>query len=130
MPSFGAKSQNHLINLDHRLRLICVEAIKIFDFSIIDSYRDKQTQSVYYATGKSKLMWPHSRHNTYPSHAMDIVPYPVDFNDWQRFHYMAGIIEAISRSHNIDLVWGGDWNDNQVFADEKWRDLAHFEIKQ
>jgi len=104
MPSFGERSMRHYNTLHPDLQLVLSEAIKYVDFSIICGHRDKQEQNLAFQQGRSKLRFPQSKHNSYPSDAVDIVPYPnLDWNDRERFTYIAGIIMGIAMAKGIPL---------------------------
>ena len=68
------------------------------------------------------------------SFAIDVVPYPVNYNDRERFCLLAGIVLGIAKvlkDRGIiksDIRWGGDWNRNNITKDESFSDLPHFEI--
>jgi peptidoglycan L-alanyl-D-glutamate endopeptidase CwlK len=104
------------------------EAIKFIDFTILEGHRGKDLQNLYYEQGKSKLKYPQSKHNKYPSLAVDIAPYPINWNDRERFVYLAGIIKGIASSLGHNIRWGGDWNQNNNLKDQSFFDLPHFEI--
>ena len=38
--------------------------------------------------GRSKLSWLESKHNCEPSRAVDIAPYPIDWDDRERFSHL------------------------------------------
>ena len=80
--------------------------------------------------GKTKVLYPNGRHNDYPSNAVDVVPYPVDWDDRERFHLFAGFVLGIARSMGINLRWGGDWNQNFEVDDNKFDDFPHFELRE
>lgn len=108
------------------------EAIKEFDFSVIEGHRGEAAQNAAYAKGLSKLRWPHGNHNHLPSLAVDIAPYPLDWSDklkaQLRFAYLAGHVMSVAKRLGIPLRWGGDWNRNQDPRDESFLDLPHFEL--
>ena len=128
MPSFGKTSKDRLATVDHRLRLVCEEVIKHYDFSILCGHRTEQEQNKAFAEAKSKLHWPKSKHNQLPSLAVDIAPYPIDWNDLKRFFYLAGLIKATASSMGFKLRWGGDWDGDGDFKDQNFNDYPHFEI--
>ena len=129
MYSFGSTSQERLEQLDIRLQDILKEAIKFYDFSIITGYRNKEEQEKMFNQGKSKLRYPNSNHNQNPSKAVDIAPYPIDWNDTNRFVYLAAIIQYIAFSKGVKIRWGGNWDmDNDIIKDQTFNDLLHFEI--
>ena len=92
MPAFGKVSKKRKLSVDTKLQKILDAAIEIFDFSIICGHRNKEAQDLAFATGKSKKKWPESTHNKYPSQAVDIAPYPIDWENRDRFIFLAGII--------------------------------------
>ena len=129
MYSFGSTSQERLEQLDIRLQDILKEAIKFYDFTIITGYRNKEEQDKMFNERKSKLKYPKSKHNQNPSKAVDIAPYPIDWNDTNRFVYLAAIIQYIAFSKGVKIRWGGNWDmDNDIITDQTFNDLLHFEI--
>ncbi|MCP4898880.1 MAG: M15 family metallopeptidase [bacterium] len=120
MPKFGRQSRKQLASCDERLQRVCNRAIEVIDFSVICGHRAEADQEEAYREGKSQLPWPYSEHNERPSRAADIVPYPIDWDDRERFHFLAGVIKAVAFIEGIPLTWGGDWN--------KFQDLPHWQI--
>lgn len=128
MPSLSEKSRKILSTCDPRLQRICEIAIRIIDFSVLEGHRGIEDQERYFSEGKSKLHWPNSGHNTTPSIALDLVPFPINWQDVNRFHLLAGVIFGVAISLNIKIRWGGDFNMNMNSSDEKFKDLPHFEL--
>ena len=120
MPSFSQRSMERLLTCHEDLQGVLSEAIKITDFSVICGNRGEEEQNLAYESGNSKLKYPDSKHNKFPSEAVDIVPHPLNWDDTESFAYMAGVVIAIARTRNVDLIWGGEW---------KMRDMPHFELK-
>ncbi len=120
MPTFSKKSLDKLATVDRRLYDICSEAIKLTDFTIICGYRGKEEQDAAFATGNSKFQFPNSKHNTSPSQAIDIAPYPVDWDDIERFKRLAIVIKKCASDSGIGVSWGGDW--------KKFKDYPHWEL--
>jgi peptidoglycan LD-endopeptidase CwlK len=134
MPKFGKESLIQLSTCDLRIQKVMTEAIKEFDFTVLEGHRGKEAQNAAYAKGNSKLRWPHGNHNSNPSRAVDIAPYPIDWSNklaaQLRFAYLAGHVMSIARRLDIPLRWGGDWNRNQDPRDETFLDLPHFELDE
>jgi len=130
MPYFGKKSRTKLSQCEEPLQVLFAEVVKDFDCSIITGHRDEEYQDRAYAEGRSTKKWGESKHNTDPSHAVDVVPYPVDFNDRDRFHFFAGFVMSIAIQLGINIRWGGNWrNDfNRGFKLNDFDDLVHFEL--
>jgi len=128
MPKFGKKSLEVLSTCDKILREICLSAIQVYDFSVLEGHRNKERQGHLFNEGKTKVLYPNSKHNMTPSLAICIAPYPIDWSDYQRFHFLAGVMFGVAHTHGVYLRWGGDWNGNFIFSDQKWDDLLHFEL--
>lgn len=129
MPTFSQKSKDKLATCDVRLQKVFFEVIKHFDCTILEGHRNQADQDAAFAAGRSQLKWPNGNHNAMPSKAVDVVPYPVDFNDRERMTLFAGFVMGIAKSMGIDLRWGGDWNQNTQVKDNSFDDLPHFEVK-
>ena len=129
MPKFGTRSKNALHSCDERLIKVFNEVIKTVDCSVLEGHRDQIKQNKFYDEGKSKVKYPAGRHNKYPSMACDTVPYPVDWNDRERFHLFAGFVLGVANQMGIELRWGGDWNQNFEVDDNKFDDFPHFELR-
>ena len=109
--------------------LLFNEIIKHFDITILEGYRNKAAQDAAFNSGKSKLQYPLSKHNMEPSQAVDVAPYPIDWENTNRFFYLAGLVEAYAKQMGLPIRWGGDWDSDKDFSDQRFNDLPHFEIK-
>jgi len=128
MPSFGANSKVNLGESHPDLQKLFNKVVETYDCSVIEGYRGKEEQDAAFHSGKSKLKYPKSKHNRQPSLAVDVVPYPVDWEDTKQFYHFAGFVQGIAEEMNISLRWGGDWNSNRLFEDQSFHDLPHFEL--
>ena len=70
---------------DYRLQMLFEEVVKHYDCTILQGHRDKATQDAYFEAKKSKVKWPNSKHNSNPSLAVDVAPYPIPEN-WGADH--------------------------------------------
>lgn len=127
MPHFGRKSKERLYELDLELQEILQEAIKHFDFTILCGHRTEDQQNALYPKN-TKVKWPNSKHNAYPSLAVDVAPYPINWDDRERFTYLAGLIMGIAKMKGIEIRWGGDWDSDTELDDNNFDDLPHFEL--
>lgn len=66
----------------------------IRDITVLCGHRGRLEQSRAFLDGKSKLDWPHSKHNRTPSLAVDIAPYPIDWKDTGAFMVLRGFVLA------------------------------------
>lgn len=128
MPKFSRLSEQRLATADPRLQALLREAIKHVDFTVLCAYRNAEDQDDAFRTGRSKVRYPDSKHNTLPSSAVDIAPYPVDWKDTARFARLAGYLERIAHEQGIRIRWGGDFDQDGATADERFIDMPHIEI--
>jgi len=129
MPRFSQHSLVLLDTCDIRLVRIMTDVVKEFDISIISGRRNQEEQNELFRQGLSQRKWPDSNHNVYPlSRAVDIAPFPIEWEDRERFVYMAGYVMGVASKHMVMLKWGGDWNRDWEVKDEMFRDLGHFEL--
>lgn len=125
---FSLFSESKLKTCHPYLREVLQAAILVYDFRILEGHRTEEEQSDAFFKGHSKVMWPDSKHNSLPSKAVDIAPYPIDWNDKVRFYFLAGIVKGIARLKGINIRWGGDWDSDGDFKDQTFDDLVHFEL--
>jgi peptidoglycan L-alanyl-D-glutamate endopeptidase CwlK len=126
---FSKRSLARLETCDHRLQIVMKRAIARYDFTVLCGHRSKQEQEDAFERGASKLRWPNSKHNKTPSLAVDVAPFPIDWDDLGRFREMARIIMEEADKAGIKLRWGGDFNMNGK-PDDKFVDMPHFEINE
>lgn len=138
MPAFSTQSQQKLQTCHLALQQVARKAIRLYDFTVLHGHRGEALQNRLFSEGKSTLRWPESKHNKTPSQAVDIAPYPIDWGESPddaarqvavgRFYYQAGLVFGIAADLGIALRWGGDWDRDQDFYDQKFNDLVHFEL--
>lgn len=133
MPAFGKRSTEKLAQCDERIQEVLNEVIKHFDCSVMCGHRGEEEQNEAYHSGRSKLQFPKSKHNGFPSLAVDVAPYyptspHIRWNDLAGFRYFAGFVVGIAASKGIELRWGGDWDSDRDVTDNNFNDLPHFEI--
>lgn len=121
MPTLGKRSQKHRDSCVDELADVLDDAINNYDFSVIWGHRGEKAQNKAFNEGNSKARWPMSKHNTKPSKAFDVVPYPLGFKaSDEEFYIMALHIFAAAVRQGVKIKWGGHF--------KSIRDLAHFEI--
>lgn len=96
--------------------------------SILTGFRGKEEQDAAKNQGASKAAFGQSPHNYLPSFAVDAAPYPIDWNNTKRFYDFAKIVLETAKEQGITIRWGGDWDGDGDFKDQKFNDLVHFEI--
>ena len=129
MPKFGRKSKERLNTCDSNLQKVFNEVIKHVDCSVLEGHREKDRQNKLYKEGKTKVKYPNGRHNRQPSSAVDVTPYPVDWEDRERQTLFAGFVIGVASQMGINLRWGGDWDQDFQVVDNRFDDFPHFELK-
>lgn len=135
MPSFSPKSLQRLGTCHKDLQTLFSEVIKHFDCTILVGNRGKEEQNQAFKDGKSKKKYPDSKHNSMPSNAVDVSPYPIPV--WTKsvdFCYFGGYVMGIAAMLLVEgkmthrIRYGGDFNTNKIVSDSKFYDLVHFEL--
>ena len=114
----GSRSLESLSGVHPDMVAVVKRAIEItgVDFTVIEGLRSVERQRELLNAGKSTTM--NSRHIT--GHAVDMVPYPVDWNDLARFETMAHAMDTAADELSVPIIWGGDW--------KSFYDAPHFEL--
>lgn len=128
MSKFSNTSAQRLGTCHEDLQAVMNTAIKKVDFTILCGHRNQADQDKAFTEGHSKLKWPHGEHNALPSNAVDISPYPLDWNDRKSFIDLSKVILGVADDLGIKLRWGGDFNmDGDKTTNDGW-DPGHYEI--
>ncbi|WP_439291469.1 M15 family metallopeptidase [Lonepinella koalarum] len=115
---FSQRSEKHLTGVHPDLVKVVRLALTLAkqDFSVIEGVRTLERQKELVAKGASKTL--NSRHLT--GHAVDLVPYPVNWDKWSEFKQLADTVKQAAKQLNVPIVWGGDWT--------SFKDGPHFEL--
>jgi len=138
MATLGTKSKEKLASVHPDLKRVCEEAIKHYDFTVIYGHRTTEEQFELFKKGRVLQggIWTKigstvtnldgykkkSNHNHYPSLAVDLAPYPIDWNDLKRFKELATVMKKAATKLGIKITCGGDW--------KSFKDYPHFELKE
>ena len=129
MAKFGSRSKARLATCDEDLQELFEEVVKIFDCTVLCGHRGEKDQNEAYEKGNSKVKYPHGRHNAKPSNAVDVTPYPVDYENTDRHYYFGGYVLATAEKLGLKVRWGGDWDGDRETKDQTFNDLVHFEVQ-
>ena len=122
MNKFSKRSLEQLSTCDQRLQDLFTKVLQEMDCTIIEGHRSREKQNRMVEEGKSKAKWPRSKHNTLPSKAVDVMPYPIDWNDMERLQEFASIVKKTAKRMNIKIKWGGDF--------KSFFDGPHWELEE
>ena len=136
MSNYSLTSQKKLDTCHPDLQTLFFYVILDYDNTIICGHRGQLEQEIAFKEGNSQLNWPDSKHNKYPSDAVDSVPYEVNHLDWGKTQssnyagYVKGVADMLFRmgmmKHKIRC--GVDWDKDNDVDDTKFWDACHFEI--
>ena len=138
MPVFGKTSLERLRTCDHRLQEIAFEVVKRFDCTVVEGHRSEELQNHCFDTGKSKLRWPNSKHNSIPSRAIDIAVWDgsqrrIVWGDQSQYDretalLFAAFFKGVAAGLGYEVIWGGDWDSDWSRKDQSFHDWPHFEL--
>lgn len=134
MPSFSKTSTARLATCHPDLVRLFERVIQAWDCSILCGHRGREEQERLFREGATKARWGQSAHNSFPSRAVDVWPYPIQWLDTARARVFAGFVLGTAAEMGINLRWGGDWyHELRTRGSEGRRhtfdDLPHFELE-
>ena len=143
MYKLSKRSLTNLQGVNTNLVKVVQRAIEITkqDFMVTEGLRSREQCCINYGKGRtaqqctqkgvpakyaqpniSKVTWLNnpfaSKHAQ--GRAVDLVPYPVDWNDLAKFRLIAEAMKQAAKELNVSINWGGDW--------QKTKDYPHFEV--
>lgn len=135
MPAFSTRSRERLSECHPDLQTVMFTAIENspIDFGIVCGHRGKDEQDLACSQGKSKTPWPTSKHNATPSMAVDVFPVRDGKAVWDDKILFVGLAKHILNTANVlgvKVRWGGDWDADGDWKDEKFLDMPHFELME
>lgn len=117
MASFGNTSRERMEGLDSDLVRLFEEVVKTFDCTVLKDggLRTPARQQELFDLGVTKTL--NSNHLT--GNAIDIVPYPVDWEDRERQYRFASFVFDTAMRMGIRVRWGGWFRapGNKIFYD-------------
>jgi len=150
MPKFGLASRRALETCHFDIQRVFNKVIKTVDCSITEGHRNEETQTEMFVTGRSKVEWPKSKHNTKPSRAVDAIPWPVDWafekeliwaatrgdkkavqkimHNIQRWARFNGFVLGVAEAMGIKLISGADWDRDFDLTDQRFDDWPHYQL--
>lgn len=130
MPKFSNRSQDRLSQCHPLLQELFNYIIQYFDCTIITGHRGREEQNDKFNRGLSKVKWPNSKHNTYPSRAVDAAPFIDGQVSWdsEQCYYFSGFVMGVAKAKGINIRSGSDWDRDNNISDQSFNDLVHFEL--
>ena len=124
----GQRSLDRLSGVNSSLVAVLKKACESmpFDITVLEGVRSYERQQELLKQGATKVSV--SRHMS--GNAIDIAPYPIDWNDTERFKIVAHHMFAAAKELGITIRWGGNWSrqDETVKPTSSFVDMPHFEL--
>ena len=145
------RSLERLQGVHPKLIKVVKRAIEISkqDFMVLEGVRTRKQCMVNYGKGRTiaqcvakgvpaqyanpraaKVTWLNnpfaSKHVS--GKAVDLVPYPVDWNDLKKFDVIAQAMLQAAKELNVSIRWGADWDADGKPRERGEFDSPHFEI--
>ncbi len=124
------------------------------DFAVLEGVRSRTQMCINYGKGRTaaqcqakgvpasyaqpkvaKVTWlnnpfasQHAVQKDGYGHAVDLVPYPVDWNDLARFDRVAQLMFRAASIERVAIRWGADWDNDGRYREKGETDSPHFEL--
>lgn len=107
------------------------------DFTVLEGVRTPERQKQLYAQGRTapgpKVTWTlNSNHFVNPKtgfgHAVDLAPWPIDWNDIARFDRLSKVMFEAAKLESVNIRWGADWDQDGNPRERGESDSPHFEL--
>lgn len=129
----GKTSLARLQGVDETLVNVVKRAIEIseVDFSVLEGVRTLERQRELYAQGRTapgKIVTWTMKSKHIEGKAVDLVPYPLDWNDLEKFNKIKDAMFQAAKELDVNLRWGADWDGDGNYREKGEYDSPHFEI--
>lgn len=138
MYKLGNKSKEKLKGVHPDLVKVIEKAISISeqDFTVLEGIRTPARQRQLYAQGRTApgpvVTWTlNSRHFVQQDgygHAVDLAPWPIDWNTISKFDAIADAMFKAAKELGVAIRWGADWDSDGNPRERGETDSPHFEL--
>lgn len=124
------------------------------DFTVLEGIRSKEQMCINYGKGRTtaqceakgvpgkyakpkvaKVTWlsdpfnsNHRRRADGYGRAVDLAPFPIDWNDHARFDRLANLMFRAASIEGVAIRWGADWDRDGKARERGESDSPHFEL--
>jgi peptidoglycan L-alanyl-D-glutamate endopeptidase CwlK len=136
--SLGQQSRARLKGVHPDLVRVVEHAIKrtATDFMVLEGVRTPARQKELYAQGRTKpgkvVTWTLTSNHFAKvdgyGHAVDLCPFPVDWNDLKKFDAISKAMFAAADELGVKIRWGADWDQDGKPRERGESDSPHFEL--
>lgn len=138
MFTLSKKSMDKLKGVHPDMVKVVERAIQLTkqDFMVLEGVRTPERQKELFAQGRTKpgpkVTWTltsnHFKQKDGYGHAVDLVPFPVDWNDLKKFDAMSQAMFAAAKELGIKIRWGKDWDMDGKSGEKGESDSPHYEL--
>jgi len=128
---FSNRSIDKINTCHESLRELVYKAMEYqrFDIVVIEGHRSNERQDELKRQKLSEKSAGESKHNHFPSLAIDLMPSPATkWEDIETFKRFGEFIIGVAAGLDILIRWGGDWDMDGKTNDQKFNDYVHFEL--
>ena len=131
---YSTRSLGRLETCHRDLIVLFHKVVLAWDNTILFGHRKEEEQELAFEEGRSTKHWPDSKHNKFPSLAVDAAPWhsdeipPLNWGNLERWRAFGGFVMGVVYQMGIKLRWGGDWDGDWNFKDQRLVDMPHFEL--
>jgi len=154
--NLGSRSQSNLVGVHPDLVKVVKRAIQITgqDFLVLEGLRSAEQCYINYGKGRTasqcaaekvptkyaqphaaKVTWlrnplnsKHCKQSDGWGHAVDLVPWPIDWQALSKFDAIAKAMMAAAKELGVSLRWGADWDGDGKPRERGETDSPHFEL--
>lgn len=136
--SLSKRSKETLKGVHPKLVAIVERAIELTpqDFMVLEGVRTPERQKELYAQGRTKsgpkVTWTltsnHFKQSDGFGHAVDLVPFPVDWNTLSKFDAVSKVMFEAAKELGTEIRWGADWDQDGNPREKGESDSPHFEL--
>lgn len=131
-----------------------VMAVAADDFTVLEGVRSDEQCWINYGKGRTaaqcrakgvperyaqprlgKVTWlsnplgsNHRKQRDGFGHAVDLAPYPIDWEDLYRFDRLNSLMEAAAEAEGVNIRWGADWDEDGKPRERGETDSPHWEL--
>jgi peptidoglycan LD-endopeptidase CwlK len=124
------------------------------DFTVLEGVRSREQMMVNYGKGRNvaqlaakgipakyakpgerKVTWLNNPFNSNHrvmedgfGHAVDLAPWPIDWEDSKRFEQLAELMFEAAQIEKVRVRWGRDWDEDGRYEEKGETDGPHFEL--
>ncbi len=156
--TLGQRSLSRLVGVHPDLVRVVKRAAAIAtpedDFTVLEGVRDREQMAINYGKGRTaaqceakgvpgkyaqpkaaKVTWlndPYKSNHRIMfdgfGRALDLAPYPVDWNNLARFDRLALLMFRAASIEGVAIRWGADWDGDGKLREKGEGDSPHFEL--